>query len=125
MRHVVTAAALMLLGALVPASAATRQIFRYRAIEMHAEWGRAPTVTPPPGFAGEIFTHATIDAGRLEQVQYGDREAGPFLYYNTQTYTYDAGGSLVYLVTTTGGNDDEGPVHVRIARTLARGDLAG
>src|SRR3954468_16879775 len=120
MHRLVTATALLLLATPVAAAAATRQVFRYRALEVHAEWGRVPTPSPPPGFAGEVFSHATIDAGRLRQVEYGERAVGPFTYYSAQTYTYDANGRLVYLVTATGGNDDEGPVAVPIAKTLAR-----
>ena len=117
-RPILIAVAVVLLGALVPASAATRQVFRYQAIEVHGEWGRAPTQTPPPGFAGEVFTHATVDAGRLRQVEYGERTAGPFTYYNAERYTYDGTGALVYLTRTTGVGDTD-PAHVRIAPNLA------
>jgi len=122
-RSILTAVAVVLLGAVTPASAETFQVFRYRAIEVHGEWGRAPTQTPPPGFAGEVFTHATVDAGRSRQLEYDERTAGPFTYYNAETYTYDDSGSLVYLTRTTSVGDEADLLRVRIEPTLDSADL--
>jgi hypothetical protein len=122
-RPILTAVAVVLLGAVAPASADTFQVFRYRAVEVHGEWGRAPTQTPPPGFAGEVFTHATVDAGHLRQLEYGERTTGPFTYYNAETYTYDDSGSLVYLTRTTSVGDEADLLHVRIEPTLDLAEL--